>query len=258
MPRFRLTALALALLTAPLHADEEKLHVDADFPGGNIILDKMDGATVHLHHDLRDTAGDWFYWSFRVRGGQGRTLTFQFKSNVIGVHGPAVSDDAGKTWRWLGAQAVRSNSFHYSFPADAKDVRFCMAFPYQEHHQRAFLKLVPSWLYQMSNWPAEPPSSLCPTSLPTGGRIWRMEGPVGSYSSTVPPEVMSAVARLVVPGTENSSPPLPRASSERRSTRLLPGDQRKMCGSSSSRSLTKNTCEPSGFQVASRSRAPST
>lgn len=140
MPRFCLTALALALLAAPSHADEEKLQVDADFPGGNIILDKIDGATIHLHHDLRDTAGDWFYWSFRVRGGQGRTLTFQFKSNVIGVHGPAVSDDAGKTWRWLGAQAVRNNSFHFSFQAEAKDVRFCMAFPYQEHALRAFLQ----------------------------------------------------------------------------------------------------------------------
>ena len=133
-----LTAGGLSLLPAtPCRADGEKLQVDADFPGGNIVVDKIDGDNVHLHQDLRDTAGDWFYWYFRVRGAQGRTLTFHFtKGNPIGVRGPAVSTDGGKSWQWLGAQAVRGASFQYAFPADAADVRFCFAFPYLEHNLR--------------------------------------------------------------------------------------------------------------------------
>ena len=43
------------------------LNIDADFPGGNIVLDRIEGDTVLLHQDLRDTEGDWFYWYFRER-----------------------------------------------------------------------------------------------------------------------------------------------------------------------------------------------
>jgi hypothetical protein len=126
---------------APCRADGEKLQIDADFPGGNIVVDKIDGDDVHLHQDLRDTAGDWFYWYFRVRGGQRRSLTFHFtKGNPIGVRGPAVSTDGGKSWQWLGTQAVRGASFHYAFPADAQEVRFCFAFPYLEHNLHTFLR----------------------------------------------------------------------------------------------------------------------
>src|SRR5262245_56365163 len=89
---------ALALEPRPCRADGVMLQVDVDFPGGNFVLDKIDGDIVQLHQDLRDTAGDWFYWYFRVREAGGRTLTFQFtKGNPIGVRGPAVSSDAGKT-----------------------------------------------------------------------------------------------------------------------------------------------------------------
>ena len=42
--------------------------IDGDIPGGNIVVDAIDGdPAVLLHQDLRDTAGDWFYWHFRVR-----------------------------------------------------------------------------------------------------------------------------------------------------------------------------------------------
>jgi len=77
-----------------------------------------------MHQDLRDTAGDWFYWCFRVRGAVGRTFTFPFtRSNTIGVRGPAVSTDAGKTWIWLDTAVVKSTSFRYSFPATAGEIR---------------------------------------------------------------------------------------------------------------------------------------
>ncbi len=123
------------------HAGEAKVQIDAAFPGGNIVVDQIKGDEIFLHQDLRDTAGDWFYWYFRARGGQGRSLTFHFtKGNPIGVRGPAVSIDAGKSWRWLGAQAVRGASFQFNVPKDAMDVRFCFAFPYVGDNLHAFLK----------------------------------------------------------------------------------------------------------------------
>jgi hypothetical protein len=131
-----LSLCALLAFCAP----QETLQIDADFPGGNIIIDKIDGDTVSLHQDLRDTAGDWFYWQFRVRGAQGRTLTFQFtKTNVLGVLGPAMSLDAGATWSWLGKESLKGQSFQVAFPADANDARFCVSIPYLEKDLKRFL-----------------------------------------------------------------------------------------------------------------------
>jgi len=101
-----LTGLSLLFSTAGESADK-KVMIDCDYPGGNIIVDSVEGDTVSLRQDLRDTQGDWFYWCFRVRGAEGRTLNFKFtKGNVIGERGPAVSTDGGKTWKWLGIEAM--------------------------------------------------------------------------------------------------------------------------------------------------------
>jgi hypothetical protein len=119
----------------------QEVQVDAAIPGGNIVVDKIEGDVVSLHQDLRDTAGDWFYWMFRVRGAQGRTLTFRFtKSNVIGVLGPALSKDGGASWTWLGKDSVEGASFRCAFPADAADVRFCVSIPYFEADLKRFLE----------------------------------------------------------------------------------------------------------------------
>jgi hypothetical protein len=116
------------------------LVIDDQFPGGNIIVERIEGDRVDLRPDLRDTQGWWFYWNFRVRGAQGRTLTFRFVDrNPIGVRGPAVSTDQGLSWSWLGADRVQDASFRYSFAADADEVRFCFAMPYQQEHFERFL-----------------------------------------------------------------------------------------------------------------------
>src|SRR5688572_24183643 len=93
-------ALAGMILCA---AAQDRIAVDADVPGGNIVVEKVDGDTVTVHQDLRDTEGWWFYWRFQVRGAQGRTLTFKFTNGApVGVRGPAVSVDRGETWAWQG------------------------------------------------------------------------------------------------------------------------------------------------------------
>jgi hypothetical protein len=135
--------MLLAILAPAQETPQQKpgnLAVDADIPGGNVILEKIDGDTVFVRQDLRDTAGDWFYWHFRVRGAAGRTLTFRFtKGNVLGVRGPAVSPDGGKTWSWLGAAACQGAAFRYEFPTGADDVRFSFTIPYFESHLNEFL-----------------------------------------------------------------------------------------------------------------------
>jgi len=109
------------------------LSVDADFPGGNVVLERIDGDSVLVHQDLRDTTEWWFYWHFRVRGGASRTLTFQFtQGDVIGTRGPAVSTNGGASWRWLGRDAVRDTAFTHTFAPEDHEVRFAFALPYTE------------------------------------------------------------------------------------------------------------------------------
>jgi hypothetical protein len=112
--------------------------VDADFPGGNILVDALDGDRLLVHQDLRDTEGDWFYWAFRVRGAAGRTLDVTFTgSDPFTSRGPAVSDDGGASWRWLGP--VDGRRFTYHVPRGAEDVRFAMTIPYTQADLDAWL-----------------------------------------------------------------------------------------------------------------------
>ncbi|MHC4168064.1 MAG: M14 family zinc carboxypeptidase [Planctomycetota bacterium] len=125
----------------PAVGPSEALIVDADFPGGNIILDRIEGDTVFLKPDLRDTSTWWFYWHFRVRATAGRTVKFQFVGrSPIGTRGPAVSTDGGRNWTWLDPEAAGDSSFSYVFDKKARDVRFCFAVPYLEANLQRFLK----------------------------------------------------------------------------------------------------------------------
>ena len=106
--------------------------IDADVPGGNIIVDEIRETDILLHQDLRDTTTDWFYWCFRVRDAGGQTLRFQFtESRAIGVRGPAVSFDEGETWEWTCDGDADENVFEFTFPDDAQCVRFSFGMPYQ-------------------------------------------------------------------------------------------------------------------------------
>lgn len=115
--------------------------IDAEFPGGNIVVEALREDGADLHQDLRDTAGNWFYWYFRVRNAAGQRLRFRFTQGpAMGVLGPAASLDGGVTWRWLGREAVDGNGFVATIPPDAGDVRFSFGMPYLEAHLQRFLQ----------------------------------------------------------------------------------------------------------------------
>ena len=97
--------------------------VDGNLPAGNVVVRGVSNETVRLSRELRDTAGDWFYWAFRVRGAKGRTLTFEFDKGIaaggpVGVRGPAVSADRGRSWSFPCDGKATRHSFVYSFPSD--------------------------------------------------------------------------------------------------------------------------------------------
>ncbi|GHT18482.1 hypothetical protein FACS1894189_6440 [Planctomycetales bacterium] len=141
--------LSLVCMTLPLFAGEIK--IDTDFPGGNIKVISIDGDNVVLEQDLRDTAGAWFYWSFRIRGAEGRTLHFTLGApgpavrngsteiHVVGVRGPAVSND-GINWHWLSDKTGFSTTkFSYTFGADEKEIYFSQCINYTEKNLHLFL-----------------------------------------------------------------------------------------------------------------------
>jgi hypothetical protein len=137
-----LAAASASRLRRGLGDDSESppLVLDAGFPGGNILVERVEGDDVYLRQDPRDTEGWWFYWYFRVRGAAGRTLAFHFTDkNVFAARGPAVSTDGGDTWAWLGADRCDGAAFGYTFPAGAEEVRFCLAMPYLEADLHRFL-----------------------------------------------------------------------------------------------------------------------
>lgn len=118
---------------------EEGVTVDANFPGGNIIVERIEGRDVYLRQDLRDTEGWWFYWYFRVRARPGTEWRFHFTNqDVFTCRGPAVKIGQGP-WRWLGRDALDGTTLSFIFPADAEEARFCLAIPYLEDDLRRFL-----------------------------------------------------------------------------------------------------------------------
>lgn len=123
--------------------------VTTDFPGGNAIVESAGEDSVRIAPDQRDNAKPWFYWNFAVKGAAGKTIHFKLDPKWIGVKGPAVSADGGKTWKWLGKDVVEEDGFSHSFGPQDQDVRFSVGMPYvgeslkrfvDAHGQDAFLR----------------------------------------------------------------------------------------------------------------------
>ena len=131
-----------------LHAAGTNVQINADFPGGNVRVLNREGSTFTLAPDLRDTTGWWFHFNFRLRAPTGQPVTINFVDrNPIGVRGPAMSVDGGRTWKWLGKEAVRRTatadhtnwSFQAVVPQGAAEARFAFAPAYLESHLRDWL-----------------------------------------------------------------------------------------------------------------------
>lgn len=113
------------------------MRIHSDFECGNIRLLKVDGDTVYLKNDLRDTDGDWFYWAFCVEGAQGKTLTFAFDKNWVGYFGAAVSHD-GISWHWSESR-ISPAAFTYTFRDDEYKVFFAHDLVYSPSRLFSFL-----------------------------------------------------------------------------------------------------------------------
>ncbi|HOL66964.1 MAG TPA: M14-type cytosolic carboxypeptidase [bacterium] len=113
--------------------------IEANFPGGNILVEDIRGNTIRLRQDTRDTEGWWFYWCFRIRNAAGTTVHFKFTNGaVLSSRGPAFSYD-GLAWSWLNRDEARGTAFTFSFPATAGEVYFSMGMPYLERNLKFFL-----------------------------------------------------------------------------------------------------------------------
>ena len=93
------------------------LSLTSDFPGGNILVDSIDGATVLLRQDRRDCSEWWFHWSFPIRGAAGRTLRFLFDDEsfeVVNDH--AVGKGKRSTFRYAALlRTVEDKDAFYLF-----------------------------------------------------------------------------------------------------------------------------------------------
>ena len=139
-----------AAATAEQTSAPASFHLDANFPGGNIRVERIEGDTAFVAPDLRDTITNqwWFYWNFRLTAPAGQPVTITFtKNNPLGMRGPAISTDQGVTWQWVGADAVKSSkangvpawSFTARVPEGHSEVRYAFCPQYLESHLQTWL-----------------------------------------------------------------------------------------------------------------------
>ena len=120
-------------------AEAPSIEIDTRFPGGNAVIDSVQDDVIQLHPDLRDSETGWFYWSIRVRGAAGQSLSFVFPDQeYIGPLGPAVSLDEGVTWQWMGNPDGSANSFRCAFPQKSQSVRLSSVINYTDLHWQRF------------------------------------------------------------------------------------------------------------------------
>ena len=139
-----LVAVILLFSVSTMSYSRSPIRVDDRLPAGNIVFERVVNDTVYLHQDLRGAEKAWVYWAFRVKGAQGRKLTFVFtRSDVIGFRGPLVSVDKGKTYDYLAEKGAGKRNFTYEFGDNAREVWFYECFPYTPKMWEAFMKCSP-------------------------------------------------------------------------------------------------------------------
>ena len=141
MRKFYFAIAAAFVAFCSIACTPKSVVVDDQVPAGNIVFERILNDTVYVHQSLRGSKKAWFYWAFRVRGAEGKKLTFVFtKSFAICERGPVVSLDKGKSYEYLAEEGSTPHSFTYNFPADAKEVWFYECHPYTPEMWETFLK----------------------------------------------------------------------------------------------------------------------
>ncbi len=107
--------------------------LSADFPGGNVRVLGIEGDTVRLAPDLRETQRFWFFWRFRATFPGAGTWRFEFPDgNCVGTRGPAVRRAGERAWRWLSGDTLHESDRVFEWTSAGPDtVEFCQCIPYQ-------------------------------------------------------------------------------------------------------------------------------
>jgi len=140
-----LMAGRMAAASEPLSRGEY-VEIRTDFPGGNLLVEENLGQVVKVAQDQRTTKVPWFYWYFEARALKPGSVTFEFKKNdletlnKVGMQGPAISTDGGKTWRWTARDEGGSHAFSHRFTKAGEVVRFSSTLPYVQSDLTAFLE----------------------------------------------------------------------------------------------------------------------
>lgn len=115
-----------------------RIYIDKDFPGGNIQINRIEGNTIYLEQEIRDTTEWWFYFSFRATAKVKGEYTFIFENgDVISRFGPAISLD-GYNYFFNKETFINNHCFKYSFEENST-VYFAFSYPYQEKHFDIFI-----------------------------------------------------------------------------------------------------------------------
>ena len=114
--------------------------ITANFPGGNVRVLGIEGDTVRLAPDLRETQRFWFFWRFRATFPAAGTWRFEFPDgNCVGTRGPAVRRAGERAWRWLSGDALHESDRVFEWTsAGPETVEFCQCIPYQSADFDAF------------------------------------------------------------------------------------------------------------------------
>lgn len=115
--------------------------IDSDFPGGNVIIEKILGDTIFFRPDLRDTPSEWFYWCFTVKNTSHKKWFFKAtKPNVLTNMGATYSTDGGYKWQWIDQENhLGSDLFSFNFSGDGKPVRLSMGMAYTQQNFDTFM-----------------------------------------------------------------------------------------------------------------------
>ncbi len=118
------------------------MRIGTDFPGGNVAVRSLEEKRALLSPELRDTEGYWFYWCFEAGFDVPGDYEFEFDGIAVGACGPAVSEDGGRSWRWLGSGGCTDYRFVYRAERPGR-VRFSSGMQYLQSDLERFLSEVP-------------------------------------------------------------------------------------------------------------------